>query len=75
MFVICNVDHALCFLSCCGSFVDDSEAAACVRELLMQLTDSTSLDNGSGANCPILLRPYALNGAARGYRLVEPAAT
>ena len=41
----------------------------------MQFTDSTPLQDAIGAVCPILLRPYALNGAARGYRLVEPPAT
>ena len=75
-----SAEEGRCFLADCWLIVmihdvGASEAAACVRELLQQFTDSQTFTDGSGAVCPILLRPYALNGAARGYRLVEPSAT
>lgn len=48
-----------------------AELSAIVRELLEQFTDVTVSTDGS--LCNVVLFPYQMNGAARGYTLLEPA--
>ena len=49
----------------------ESQVLANIRELLEQLTEAEASTEGHYV-CQVILHPFIMNGAARGYNLVEP---
>ena len=60
--------HFVGFL--CNSSFLLTEVASWARELLQQFTEATINDQGNFVTS-VIVHPFVMNGAARGYRLVE----
>ena len=62
------IEEVILILRC---FIVPAELAAIVRELLQQFSEAGPCGGGA-LLCNIFILPFSMNGAARGYPLLEP---